>query len=260
MRFKAEGISEEAISLILASWRSKTESNYDSAWKKWQAWCSSRNTNPFAADLPKVLGFLAKQFEEGKQYRSLNCYRSAISSAHLPIEGFPVGKHPLVCRFLKGVFNLRPPLPLYECTWDVTKVTSYLKELGDNEQLSLKLLTQKLAMLLALVLAHRSSGLVQLTLQGKKFIPEGVVLTVTGLAKQTKPGKEASLQPVTIPNFKEDRRLCPVECLKRYIAVTSHFRKPQECKQLFCHIRHHTSQCSHLQLLDGSSRSWKQVV
>ena len=37
MRFEAEGISEEAIDLILASWRSKTEANYDSAWRKWQA-------------------------------------------------------------------------------------------------------------------------------------------------------------------------------------------------------------------------------
>ena len=156
-------------------------------------WCSSSKSNPFAADLSKVLGFLAEQFQEGKQYRSLNCYRSAISSAHLPIDGFPVGKHPLVCRLLKGVFNLRPPLPRYDCTWDVTKVTSYLKDLGDNEQMSLKQLTQKLAMLLALVLAHRSSGLVRLNLQGSKFTPEGVVLTQTGLAKQTKPGKEDSL-------------------------------------------------------------------
>ena len=157
MHFKAEGISEEAISLILALWRSKTESNYDSAWKKWQTWCSSSESNPFAAGLPKVLGFLAEQFREGKQYRSLNCFRSAISSAHLPIDGFPVGKHPLVCRLLK-VFNLQPPLPRYNCTWDVTKVTSYLKDVEDNEQMSLKHLTQKLAMLLAQVLAHRSSG------------------------------------------------------------------------------------------------------
>ena len=50
MRFEAEGISEEAIRLILASWRSKTDSNYDSAWRKWQSWCSTWNTNPFATD------------------------------------------------------------------------------------------------------------------------------------------------------------------------------------------------------------------
>lgn len=107
--------------------------------------------SPFAANLSQVLSFLATQFEEGKQYWSLNCYCSVISSAHLPIDGFHVGKHPLVCRLLKGVFNLRPPLTRYDHMWDVTKVTSYIRGLGDNEHLSLKFLTQKLATLLALV-------------------------------------------------------------------------------------------------------------
>ena len=40
--------------------------------------------------------FLTKQFQDGKQYSFLNCYRSAISSTHLPIEGFPIEKHLLV--------------------------------------------------------------------------------------------------------------------------------------------------------------------
>ena len=144
-----------------------------------------------------------------------------------------MGKHPLVCRLLKGVFNLRPPLPRYDCTWDVTNVTSFLQASGDNEQLTLKCLTQKLAMLLALVLAHRSSGLARLTLQGQRFTLEGVVLATKGVAKHTRPGGEESLQPVTIPAFKEDKRLCPVECLKAYIAATSQFRTTEESQQLF---------------------------
>jgi len=73
---------------------------------------------PFHQDVSAVLGFLADQFEEDKQYRSLNCYRSALSSTHLTIEGFPVG-HPLVARLLKGAFNCRPPVPRYENTWDI---------------------------------------------------------------------------------------------------------------------------------------------
>ena len=124
LRFQADGISEEAIKLILASWRSKTDANYNSAWRKWQGWCNEKGANPFNSDLSLILGFLATEFGEGKQYRSLNCFRSAISSAHLPVDGFPVGRHPLVCRLLKGAFNSRPPQPRYEGTWDVTRVTS----------------------------------------------------------------------------------------------------------------------------------------
>ena len=37
------------------------------------------------------------------------------------------------------------------------KATSFLQDLGDIKQMTLKFLTQKLAVLLALVLAHRSS-------------------------------------------------------------------------------------------------------
>jgi len=49
--------------------------------------------------------------------------------------------------------------------------------------LSLKLLTQKLVMLLALVLGHRFSDLVRLSLDGCTYTPEGVVLPCKGLAK-----------------------------------------------------------------------------
>ena len=90
MCFQAEGISEEAIHLILVSWRQRTVSNSDASWRKWQSWCSATNKNPFPANLSQVLSFLAKQFEAGKQYWSLNCYCSAISSAHLPIDGLPI--------------------------------------------------------------------------------------------------------------------------------------------------------------------------
>ena len=58
MRLEKGGVPDEAISLIFASWRKKTESNYDSAWKKWDSWCVTRNTSPFDADLSVILGFL----------------------------------------------------------------------------------------------------------------------------------------------------------------------------------------------------------
>ena len=106
MRFEAEGIPEETIDLILASWRSKIKVNYDSAQRKWQAWCSSENTYPFAADLSIILGFFSQRISGWQIVQIIEL---------------------LVCRLLKGVFNLRPPLPCYNYTWDVTNVTSILQ-------------------------------------------------------------------------------------------------------------------------------------
>ena len=158
------------------------EANYNSAWKKWKGWCKQRGMHPFAADVSSILGFLADQFEEGRQYRSLNCYRSALCSIHLPVEGFPVGQHPLVVRLLKGAYIQWPPKPKYSQTWDVTQMLAHLRSLGGNETLSLKLLTQELARLLALVLGHRSSDLVRLTLW-KKLYPRGCHATLQRASK-----------------------------------------------------------------------------
>ena len=47
----------------------------------------------------------------------------------------------------------------------------------------------KLAVLLAIVLAGRSSDLAMLTVTGVKFVPLGVELIPDGVSKQAKPGK-----------------------------------------------------------------------
>jgi len=115
--FRSKRVPENASKLIISSWRDKTNTNYNSAWRKWDAWCAKRKLPPFSPDVSAMLSFLADEFEAGRQYKSLNCYRSALSSTLLPNEGLPVGQHPLVIQLLKGVFNLRPPMPRYTYNW-----------------------------------------------------------------------------------------------------------------------------------------------
>ena len=80
-----------------------------------------------------MLNFLAKLYEEGYQYRSLNSYRSAISSVHERVDGRTVGEHPLVMRLMKGVFIDRPPLLRYTSTWNVQTVLSHIASFGVND-------------------------------------------------------------------------------------------------------------------------------
>ena len=230
-RLKSKKVSNQAIDFILHSWRDKTNANYDSAWKSWEAYCQSKDTCPFLADVTDILDILAVKFHSGLAYRSLNCYRSALSSAVLPIEGFKVGQHPLVARLMKEVFNARPPRPKYADTWDVSRVLALLKSWGKNETLSLKLLTRKLAVLLALVLAHCCSDLVRLSLQGRKFSAREAELQCSELAKTAKASHMKSLQSVLIAGFDQDLALCPVKCLKAYEVTTAPFRMDNQ--QLF---------------------------
>ena len=91
--------------------------------------------------LPKlyVLDFLACLHEEEYDYRTINCYRSAISGFHEKIEGLTVGKHPGVCT-LTGVFNFRPPQLRYLFTWDVQMLLEFIKNnWTDNNNFILKL-------------------------------------------------------------------------------------------------------------------------
>ena len=48
----------------------------------------------------------------GVGYSGLNTARSSLSS-FVTIEGYEAGKHPLVCKYMRGVFNENPSFPNY---------------------------------------------------------------------------------------------------------------------------------------------------
>ena len=100
--------------LLASSWRSKTTCNYKSLFKKWDSWCQEWCTDPIGGPIADVLNFLADLFDQGYLYWSLNSNWSAISSAHQKADGVEIGKHPLLARMLKGIFNERPPRPKLE--------------------------------------------------------------------------------------------------------------------------------------------------
>ena len=164
---------------ISASVLKSTNKTYDSLWQKWNGWCDRRQIDPISAGLNNVPTFLSEQFESNFQYRTVNVLRSAISSTHQSVDGKPIGQHLLVILLLKGISNERPPRPRYTTTWDVSKVTSYLSSLGDNKTLSLKQLSKKLAMLLALISPERSSVLADLNTRYLKKHPDGFTFLLT---------------------------------------------------------------------------------
>ena len=122
---------------------------------------------------------------------------------------------------MKGLFNSRPPLPRYTSTWDVDIVLKYLSALPEDELLQLPILTHKLAMLLALTNANRSSELAALDLQYCSMQAEGVRFVIPGLTKtrRTGPPKE-----VFFTGFTANRKICPVSTLISYRQRTKKLR------------------------------------
>ena len=86
-RYRSQELSDEATSLMLKSWRTKTNRSYDSLFRKWHSWCHTRGSDPFSGPVNEVVNFLANLYKEGYQYRSLDSYRSAISSVHERTDG-----------------------------------------------------------------------------------------------------------------------------------------------------------------------------
>ena len=128
------------------------------AWKAWNSWCSEWEINLFSTTLENILEFSADLFHKGFKFCTLGVYRSAISSNHETVDGFVIGKHPMMAKFMKGGFSLRPPEPKCFVRWDVRQVLNFLKPWAPAESLSLKKLTLKLVMLAALIEAARSSS------------------------------------------------------------------------------------------------------
>ena len=218
-KFNDSSLSEEASSLLLASWRSKLSQSYDSHFRKWISWCAQRGSNPVSGPVAEVTKFLAYLFQQGYQSRSLNAYRSAISSVHDRVDDVEVGKYPMVTRLLKGAFHGRPPLPHYTSTWDVRTVLDYIEGLGSNSSFSLKQLSYKLCMLLSLTRPSRSADLASLQVDRCRFSLEGVTFLPAALAKQSRQGRV--LKEYFFPSFPHNRELCPVDALRHYIDSTS---------------------------------------
>ena len=174
--FSKYQVSERMSKVIFASWRSgRTESQYKSCWGKWHNWCMEWEIDLISCNLNFVLESLADLYYQNYQFRTINVYRSTISASHLPIDGSPIGSHPLISRFMKGIFELRPLQPHLLTTWSVMTVLKYLKSLSPPEDLNLKQLTLKVVLLSTLVSAARCSFLHQMDLN-KNFLTSGMMV------------------------------------------------------------------------------------
>ena len=225
--FEKRGFSEEAQSLLTASWRKGTQRDYTSKYAKFCSWCDSKQINPFAATLSHAIEFLTYLFKEGLQYRTIAGYRSMLSAVLEPVEGVSIGQHPLICRLIRGIFNTRPPKVKLLPEWDLPKVLNMLEKhpfepLG---KISLKLLTLKTIFLIAITSFRRCGDLQSLKL-GEKSVnvqSRGVTFIRHGLAKQDRPSHFG--EKVFIPVFKENKLLDPKRALYYYLKKTEKFRR-----------------------------------
>ena len=140
----------------------------------------------------KVLDFLHTLYVQDLSYSTINTARSAIASSLLDVKfmgtDYTMSDHPLLVRYMKGVFNSQKPTPKYSETWDVNQVLTYIKKLYPLDQLTLKDLSFKLAMLLELTSGLRCQTMTVLNIEAMKKTPDYYLFQLMEHMKQNRPG------------------------------------------------------------------------
>ena len=157
--------------------------------------------------------------------------RSALSS-FISIDGIKAGEHPLVSRFMTGIFNRKPCFPRYVETWDPQIVLDYLRSYPDTKDMSLKQLTLKLTMLMALVSAQRAQTLQLLSTEYMVKKSDVFTFKIMSLLKQSSAsgGKQRHLAPIDFKKYTGDEKICVYITLEEYLNRTSSYRG--SCSQL----------------------------
>ena len=148
------GLTEDAVNLLMHSWRPSTAKAYDTYIKRWQDYVNRNNIlAPSHVDLANLLAAL---YKVGASHNTINLARSAVSAYLNKNDSKSIGSHPLVCRLLKGIFEQRLFIPRCTETWDTDVVLDCLVEWLDKENINLKELPLRTVILLALVLGQRA--------------------------------------------------------------------------------------------------------
>ena len=221
-QLKEQGFSTTAARVIQSLWKSRTRKQYTCYVEKWISYCGKRNLNPIHSNVKEGINFLAELLDLGLGYSAINTARSALSSILSMSEKTTFGAHPLVCRFLRGMFAERPSLPRYKTIWDVNTVLKYLKGIQIDKDLTLRDLTLKLTMLLALLSGQRCHTLHLLSLEGMSLKAQQCTFKISEPIKTTKPGSKAL--EVQFKAYSTDLHLCVVHHLRLYLERTKPLR------------------------------------
>ena len=132
--------------------------------KTWCSFCSGRKIDIFHPQVYEVIDFLTEVFESCVGYTSICMTRATLNNI-VTVDCFPdISEYPLMKRFIKGVFNIKPPKPRYSYTRDIIKVLAHIDDLGKYNELANKNLFQKLLILLLLTSGSRINTVMRLSI------------------------------------------------------------------------------------------------
>ena len=111
--FGQYSVSKEVTEILMASWRPGNQKQYKTYLKKWLEFCSKRKIHYSSPKISEAVEFLMTLHNQGLCYSSINTARSALSPILTINNCGNFGSHPLVTRFMKGIYELNKSQPKY---------------------------------------------------------------------------------------------------------------------------------------------------
>ena len=171
----AHDLDDADLEFLTGHLADQSASGYSYAFEKFKRFCSNFNVDPYTCPPSYLVKFLRTKFDSGASYSTICFYRSAVSKFHAGIGSQPLGQHHLINKAVRAAFRLRPPLPKYKKTYDISPVLAFIANLQPLEKLSLKMLTLKCFFLLSFSSLSRVSSVARL----RKDVEETQVCTAT---------------------------------------------------------------------------------
>ena len=220
--YKDKGILDEIAETIMQSWRYDT-CKYDTYRKQWLQFCSQRICDQMCPTLVTVLESLHVLRRRNLGYSVLNSARGMLSS-FATIEEYDAVKQPLICRYMKGIYNSNPSLPKQLFTWDAGAVVRYLSSITPKPLLDI---SRKLTSLLTILCGQHGREILSVmdirnTTKEENFliIRIGDKLKITSI--------KFNVGEITFTVY-ENANVCPAKQFKQCIDITISLRSSMTC-------------------------------
>ena len=107
--------------------------------------------------MPLIVKFICHLYNSDVSWSVVMTALLAISKYHIIDKntGNTIGQHPLVITAKKAFWQLKPPIPRYHGTYDISIILRFIENLGENETLTLKQLSEKTAFLVTFLTLSR---------------------------------------------------------------------------------------------------------
>ena len=183
------GLPREVEEVILATWKPKAAAKYKSFIDRRKIFCIRGSEKCYTPFVNSVLKFLYHLYKNGCYYSGLSSALSALST-RVHIEGYSkLSDHPLISKFIKGIYNQHPTLPRYVNILDINILLAYFESLPANSELTLKCLTEKLTVLLLILSEQRKQTLLAIDITNVKIYEEKLIILPNSPLKHTKPSR-----------------------------------------------------------------------